>query len=68
MLEAGNSGEFFKIQDGQSQEITFDLQATPGMTTRTIQTKEGEKEISKFRFMVYNPKINKHQAFELPRP
>jgi hypothetical protein len=67
MDEVGSSGEFLRIQDGQSQEITFDLQQTPGVTTRTIQTKEGEKEINRFRFMVYNPKIDKHQAFELSR-
>ena len=62
--ELGTSGEFFKLADGQSQTITFDLQKTPGTRTRTIQTKEGEKEITRFAFVVKG-KTGHEQYFEL---
>jgi len=63
--ELGTSGEFFKLADGQTQTVVFDLQNTPGTRTRIIQTKEGEKEITRFAFLVRNPKTGKNQQFEL---
>ena len=36
--EVNNSGDFFKLSDGQMQEVTFNLNDTPGLRTRVIQT------------------------------
>lgn len=68
MLEVGSSRDYLKLQDGQALEVTFDLnsQAT-GMRTRTTTTKDGKSEdITKFNFVIKNPKLgDKEQFFEL---
>ena len=45
--------------------MTFDVKETPGTQTRTINTKEGEKEITRFAFVVWNPQIRQKQLLEL---
>ena len=63
--EVANGGEYFRLKDGQSQEVIFDIKGTPGMTKRTISTKEGDKELNRFAFLIWNPTLKKNQLFEL---
>ena len=65
LLEASSGGEYLKIADGQSLELTIDVNESPGTQTRTINTKEGEKEITRFAFVVWNPQIKQRQLLEL---
>jgi len=65
MNQVQNSGDFLKMEDGQKIEVTFDLEHTPGMRTRTINTKDGEKTIERFAFVVWNEQSKRLQYFEL---
>ena len=46
MLEIEGGGDYFKTQNGQSQEITFNLEDSPGMKTRVIHTDDGGRNKS----------------------
>lgn len=62
--EVGNSGDYFKLQDGQQATVNFDINSeVTGMRTRTIPTKEGDKEITRFNFAITHK--GKGKFFEL---
>jgi len=65
LLEAQSGGEDLKVADGQSVVVVFDLNESPGTRTRTINTKDGEKEITRFAFVVWNPVLKQRQFLEL---
>jgi hypothetical protein len=54
--EVKSSGDFFRLFDGQSQVITFDLNAALGTRTRTIRTRDGEnqRQITRMSFIIWN--------------
>ena len=60
------SGDYLKLSDGQQVELTFDLNSgVTGIRTRSIRIKEeGEKQITRFNFMI-RTKSGKDKFFEL---
>ena len=54
-----------EVANGQSVQAVFDLNESPGTRTRTINIKDGEKEITRFAFMVWNPVLKQKQFLEL---
>ncbi len=50
--EINNTGDYFRMEDGQSEEVTFNLVDTPGLKSRIIQTKDGAKESIKIVFII----------------
>ena len=67
--EVKSSGNFFRLFDGQSQEITFDLNTALGTRTRTIRTRDGEnqRQITRMTFIIWNHRFKRYQYFELAR-
>jgi hypothetical protein len=65
--EINNSDDYFRMQDGQSQELTFNINDIADLRTRTIHTEDGEKTVIKVVFSVWNPKIQHDQLFEISR-
>jgi hypothetical protein len=45
MNEVGSSGDYFKIQDGQSQEVIFDLQNTIGIGPGLLQHQKERRKL-----------------------
>lgn len=62
-----SSGDFFRLYNGQSQKISFDMKFALGMKTRTIRTPEGPKQITRLNFIIWNHKVRRFQYFSFAR-